>query len=341
MFYSFALQQHPNIRYREAVSRLSCFELYSMLSAVGISVSPDRIREQVIGNSSFLSFESAPLSDAALRFLSLHSSLLIMFEREGELLRPIPVSPPFFLPPDLPEILKFKGKTSVTFTRMMLNLALSFSPDPFPSSRLTVLDPMCGKATTLFCAAQYGMNAAGIDSNARSIDEAQNYFSRYLKYHQKKHTIRRYSETIRSHAVPVTEFLFSDTKDHFHQNKRSKLTLAKGDTSDCRALTRHTQADMIVTDLPYGIQHAPQSGCRVEPFTVLLKRVIPDWYDALAPGGSVAVSFNSLTLPRENVIRIFRDSGFRFPYLVDQFDFTHEVEQAVLRDMLLAVKPTN
>ena len=77
MFYSFALQQHPNIRYREAVSRLSCFELYSMLSAVGISVSPDRIREQVIGNSSFLSFESAPLSDAALRFLSLHSSLLI------------------------------------------------------------------------------------------------------------------------------------------------------------------------------------------------------------------------------------------------------------------------
>ena len=336
MVYSFELLQHANIRYREAVSRLGRCELLCMLKALGIETS---VTEETLGGASFLTFDSRELTDAEILYLSGHSSVTLMAAREKDLLRPLDHADTGYLPADLPEVLKYKGKTSVAFTRMMVNIALSLTPDPFPSPAKTVLDPLCGKATTGFCALQAGMNAVCLDLDRKSLREADEYFSRYLKLHLLKHARSEGSETAGSAGIPFVRYQFADTKEHFAAKDTRFLMLAVGDTENAPALVRRIPVHAIAADLPYGIQHAPQSGRRPESFTALLRRVLPAWYRALVPGGALALSFNTLTLSADAVLSALASAGFVCPDLTASLFFRHEVEQAVVRDVIFAVKP--
>ena len=251
MIYSFALIKHANIRYRESVSRLGKYELISLLRSLGIDCN---VFCESAGGGDFLTFECRQLSETEISFLAGHSSVGFLAEKTSDgFLSPLGFHPPGYLPEDLPEVLKYKGKTSVPFTMMMLNVALSLTPFGGSAVPLTVLDPLCGKGTTCFCALQRGMNAVGMDLDQKSIREASDYFSRYLKYHQLKHTIQHRSETIGSSSVPVTAFVFSDTKEHYAAHDTRSLLLAHGDTVLSPALFRRNPAHLIIADLPYGI----------------------------------------------------------------------------------------
>lgn len=336
MVYTFALIKHANIRYRESLSRLARYELLSMLHSLSIDcdVSLDRA-----GGADFMSFESRPLTDEEISFLSGHSSVGFMAEKtQSGLLSPLNPTPSDYLPEDLPEVLKYKGKTSVSFTVMMLNIALSLTPWAHSSAPLTLLDPLCGKGTTCFCALQRGLNAIGLDLDQKAVREAADYFSRYLKYHQLKHTVQHRSETFGKASLPVTAFDFADTREHYQQKDRRFLFLSCGDTGLAPALVRHHPPHLIIGDLPYGIQHAPQFGQKPESFTHLLSRALPVWYQALAPQGALALSFNTLTLPVSAAADLIRASGFTLCEGERFAHFRHEVEQAVVRDVLFATK---
>jgi hypothetical protein len=74
-----------------------------------------------------------------------------------------------------------------------------------------------------------------------------------------------------------------------------------------------------------------------ESFSSLLARVLPAWKKALLPNGVAAVSFNTLTFPTEQVISIVRSSGFT-PVEGGLFgSLRHEVEQAVVRDVVFMI----
>lgn len=331
MVYTFALAKFANIRYHDAAVRLSRCELTAMLHALSVDC---EVQAESLGGADFLTFESRPLSGDEITFLSGHSAVLFLAEKEGAVLRPLSFSPGTYLEEDLPEILKYKGKTSASFTRMVLNMALSFSPFFSSSSPLTLLDPLCGKGTACFCALQGGMNAVGLDLDQKAVREAADYFSRYLKVHQLKHSMRAVSETFMKTSLPVTDFVFSDTRDHYQQGDTRSLRLSVGDTSLAPALCRHQQAHLLVTDLPYGVQHAPQFGHKPESFRSLLSRALPHWRKALLPGGIAAISFNTLTLPAQQVTEIALDVGWtplEDPCLTH---LRHEVEQAVVRDVV-------
>ena len=61
------------------------------------------------------------------------------------------------------------------------------------------------------------------------------------------------------------------------------------------------------------------------------------WKKALLPNGVAAVSFNTLTFPTEQVISIVRSSGFT-PVEGGLFgSLRHEVEQAVVRDVVFMI----
>lgn len=333
MVYSFQLIAHANIRYREAVSRLARCELLSMLNAFGIDAD---IAEKSFGAASFLCFESRELTDDELSLLSLSGSFSFYAALEGALLRPLSFPPREYLQADLPEVLKYKGKTSVPFTRMMLNTASALTPWFRTPEKITVLDPMCGKGTTCFCALQSGMNAIGLDTDRKSIAECRSYFLRYLKYHMLKHAESSHSETIGKHSLPVSVIRFADTKEHYRSEDTRSLSLACGDASLVPALTRGRPVHVLVADLPYGIQHAPQSGGACEGFLQLLDRVLPVWKHSLAPGGAIALSFNTFTLPSDEVRRAMIRAGFS-PCDGDPFlNLAHEVEQAVNRDVVFA-----
>jgi len=337
MVYSFELLHHSNIHYREALGRLARCELFSLLKALGIQ--PDEIRLQPVGRVSFLTFSCRPLTDRELHYLAGHSSLgLLAEQREDGLLRPLDVPSPDYLPEDLPEILKYKGKTGVPFTRFMINTAAALTPCALSANPLTLLDPLCGKGTSLFCALQAGMNAVGLDQEKRFIQEADLYFSRYLKTGRFKHTRTASSETWAGKPLPVVRYDFADTREHARSRDLHRLTLACGDTVCAPALLRKAPAHVIVADLPYGIQHAPrESGHRPESFLSLLRRALPAWRSCMAPGGAIALSFNELTLSARDVIGALQEAGFT-PLLDDVFTgLRHEVEQAVSRNVVFAI----
>ena len=330
MVYSFGLVKHANIRYRDSVKRLSRCELSAMLHACSVDC---EVRAETLGGCDFLTFECRPLTPAVLTFLSGHSCVSFLAENVGGALRPLIFGRGDYLNEDLPEILKYKGKTSASFTRMMLNTARSLSPFPLGET-LTVIDPLCGKGTACFCALQAGMNAVGADRDDKAIHEAADYFARYLRYNMLKHTVRSLSETAGKRSLPVTEYVFADSKEHYLGGDTRFLRLGTADTEDAPALCRKKPVHLLLADLPYGVQHAPQSGGKPESFVSLLSRALPKWKQALLPGSVLAVSFNTLTFPTRQVLEIARSSGLD-PLEDGVFSgLRHEVEQAVVRDVV-------
>ena len=332
MTYCFQLLSHANIRYRAALESLGCAELDCLLRAMGLTRD---IRVETIGGCAFLAFDGAPLSPEQIALLFRHSAGWLLCEKEGELLRPIEPPPRDYLPADLAELLKYKGKTSAVFTRMLINCALAVS-DFFPLEAPTVLDPLCGRGTTCFTALQGGMNAVGLDCDRRDLKEAADYFSRYLQFHRLKHKLVQGSRTLKKTNVPEAVYTVADTREHYQADDTRTLTLYLGDTGLTAELMRKQPAHVLVADLPYGVQHAPQAGSRTETLPQLLGRALPVWRQALLPGGAMALSFNTMTLPRKKLLSLVTDAGFT--PLFDESDrrFEHYVEQAVNRDVVLA-----
>ena len=334
MVYSFELIKHANIRYRNSLPSLACCELFAMLFSLGVQC---EIALDSAGGSRFLSFECRDLTDSELSYLSGHSAVVFMAEKHKEYLKPLSVVSPAYLPDDLPEILKYKGKTSVTFTRMMINTAAALSSFYPQEQTLTFFDPLCGKGTGCFCALAEGMNAVGLDIDKKDIREASDYFSRYLQFHKLKHDTENRSETFLDQAVPVTFFSFAPDKERYLSGDKRSLTLACSDTFNASVLFRKSKAHIIAADLPYGIQHAPQSGTKIDSLRSFLSRVLPSWKRSLHYGGVLAVSFNTLTLSAGDVRAALTESGFKLP----KHDFfnhlSHEVEHAVVRDVVFAL----
>ena len=333
MVYSFELIKHANIRYRDSLVVLSRCELFAMLFRLGISA---EIREESMGGSRFLTIDCRELSESEIAFLSGHSSFVFMAEKTNGLLRPLSVPESGYLPEDLPEVLKYKGKTSASFTRMMINTAASLSAFRQSETPLTFFDPVCGKGTGCFCAAEAGMNAVGLDLDKKDIHEASDYFSRYLKLHKLKHEQHDRSETAPRHSLPLTEYIYADTKEHFRSGDTRFLRFACGDTMESPILFRKGKAHIIAADLPYGVQHAPQAGSRPDSLQHFLSRVLPVWKSVLAPGGVIALSFNTLTLPSADVREALTRAGFKLPVNDIFSGLKHDVEQAVVRDLIFA-----
>jgi tRNA G10 N-methylase Trm11 len=87
--------------------------------------------------------------------------------------------------------------------------------------------------------------------------------------------------------------------------------------------------------LPYGVQHGPGGDRTLDG---LLTRALPQLHRVLKTGGAIALSFNTYTLGRSRVLDLLTGAGF------DPLDdpswqgLSHWVEQAVRRDIALAVR---
>ena len=334
MVYCFQLLPHANIRYQESLDQLGSAELACLLGALGLK--DVALKVEHIGGAAFLTFDVPELNPDQLRLLARHSAMLLMCSREGDLLRPLDIPRPDYLPRDLAEVLKYKGKTSAVFTTMMIDLALAASDYFQQESPVTVLDPICGRGTSCFCALQRGMNAVGLDIDRRDLKECADYFSRYLQYHKLKHKLEQSARTVKKTSVPEALYTLADSKEHFQQKDVRTLRLLQGDTGLTGELMKKTPVEVIVADLPYGVQHAPQDGRQPESFQGLLKRVLPSWKNALKPGGAMAVSFNALTLPRKKLVELMEGAGLHVLTDGPYASFEHFVEQAVTRDVVVA-----
>jgi hypothetical protein len=336
MDYAFLLWPHANTRYVASLRKLAYQELHCMLRSCGI---PAEISWKDLGGAPWLHVSCSSLPSSALRLISGHSSIYMGATLESGLLRPLEYKVPDYLPPDMAEVLKYKGKTNASFTGLMLNCALCASAFVQAQEPLFIMDPMCGKATGLFCAITRGHNAIGIEIDGKDVQEAGDYISRYLQLHRIKHKVNQGSMTLPGgKSAPFTAWQLADSNEHYQAGDTRTLKLIQGDTLYSSAMQKKQSIHLMIADLPYGVQHAPRQDQHMDGFLPLMKKVLPGWHQVLKPGGAIALSFNTYTLKKADITNELHNAGFAVLNEAPYDDFEHWVEQAVQRDLVVAVK---
>lgn len=333
MKYCMLLWPHANVRYQNETLKLAQSELRLMLDVFA----PDaQISPYDALNLPALIIEMPGEMDAKLlRAIRGHSLLYALMEvREDGALLPVCGREEAYVGADLPGILKYKGKTNELFLQLLINAALySGGYAHKADGQMELLDPMCGRGTALFVAANRGWNATGTDLDKNDLSEAEKFLKRYFEYHRMKYAFKREARTLPgAKSVPVSCFSYADAPAHFKAGETCTLRLANADAARTREIFGREKFHMIVCDLPYGVQHASLGGS----IEGLLARALPEWCAALKKGGTVALSFNALTLKTERVLDLMEAAGLEPMRGGAYADFSHWVEQAVTRDIAVA-----
>ena len=330
------VKSHANARYAQSLQKLAALECNCLLFALNATA---KITYEELAGTTFLMLEIDELSPQTWSYLSRHSALSFAAIRQEEWLKPIALTPAAYLEPDLAQVLKYKGKTNADFTAMMLHCARAASKFALSEEPLTVMDPVCGRGTSLFCALTEGDHAVGMDVDEAALHEADVYFERYLQYHRYKHSRQERSLTVRKGgAFREISFTLANNAESYKRGNTRTLRLIRGDIAHINEAVGTGFCHLMVGDLPYGVQHAPKEGRGVSSLEALLHAALPACYQALKRGGAIALAFNTYTLPKTALIQAMKDSGLT-PLVEPPFhDFSHWVEQAVNRDMVVAVK---
>ena len=283
------------------------------------------------------------LTDDDLRHLANVSTAFALFELTDELLRPVTLHRSDCLDDDLLTILKYQGKTNELFTKLLMNVtaASSASGRRMLSDRLRVLDPMCGRGTTLNQALMYGWHAVGIDLDERDFDAYAAFLPRWLKDKRLKHTadtsrLRRDGRTVGRRF----ESRFATTKEAWAAGDDLQVSSLLADTRETASLLKARSVDVVVTDAPYGVQHGSRSGdeLRRSPKD-LLEEALPGWVHALRPGGAVGIAVNVRTCPRADALALLSEAGLEPLDGPAYRRFEHRVDQAIQRDIVVGLKP--
>lgn len=335
------LWPHANARYQSETMHLAESELQLMLDrlAPGARVT----REAGLELPALAVDWDAPPDASVIAALRTHSLLYALFEARDGLLAPVAGRASARVGSDLPAILKYKGKTNELFLQLLINAAL-YAGDFWSRAQepLRFLDPMCGRATSLFVAANYGWDATGADVDKADLREAEKFFKRYLEYHRLKHAVSRESRTLERGQAAVCRFEYAPEGETLKSGAARSLSLVNLDAAQVQAAFGKNAFHIIACDLPYGVRHDAQlargADRRGNWLETLLRRALPGWRAALKPGGTVAVSFNVRNMSLERVRALMEEAGLEVMRGGAWDGFEHWVEQAITRDIAVCRK---
>lgn len=335
--YAMLLKPHSNIRYRQSLQSLATVELQCVLKAWRVEA---EVELKEIGGESFLTFSCPELREEVWRAVSENAGCCFAAELRDGLLAPLSRVQRRFYPEDLSQLLKYKGKTNADFTRMLLHCAKAASLFYRDDEPLTVLDPMCGKGTTLFCALEEGYDAVGLDPDGKALREAEQTLGRSLKLNRFKHKREELSLTrVQKPPLRCVRYTLSATPEAWKENERRSIRFVEGEIRALPDALSKESCHLAVADLPYGVQHAPSAGGRVSSLENLARQGARSCFAVLRHGGAAAFSFNTNTLSRAATLDALQSAGFKPLDDAPYNGFAHWVEQAVNRDAVVAVKP--
>jgi SAM-dependent methyltransferase len=353
--YAFLILPSHNRVYADAAPGLARAELAVLSAALPDGgIAEESVAETVIGGVPYVTFEAGELSQRDADLLANLSSLYALFEvTDGGLLRPVSLRRLDRFDDDLLTILKYPGKTNEQFTKLLLNVTLASSAfaDEAGSRRLAVLDPLCGRGTTLNQALMYGFDAYGADIDARDVEAYAVFVQRWLKDKRLKHQAD-FSPVRRDRRVVARRLQaeFAATKDEYKAGDVQRLEVVEADTTRIGEFFRRAFADLVVADLPYGVQHGSHAGGRAgggprakgggsslarNPLD-LLREAAPVLAKALRPGGALGISWNTLVARREDAAAALAGAGLEVLDSAPYRAFRHRVDQAITRDILIA-----
>ncbi|MEQ4209928.1 SAM-dependent methyltransferase [Actinopolymorpha sp. B9G3] len=294
------------------------------------------------------------------------------------LLRPVELTPLAVFDDDLLTIQKYAGKTNEYFTKLLLNVTVLSSDfaDAMLDRRLHVFDPLCGRGTTLNQALMYGYDATGLEHDSKDVEAYSAFIRTWLKRKRLKHQaeftpVRRDRKVIgrRLHVMLAAD------KEAYKAGDALSLTVVNGDTTRARDFFRPRSFDVVVADAPYGVQHGSRmrgggdsgrgggdsgrgsegargsdgrrggrggdggGGSLSRRPLDLLRAAVPAWVELLRPGGAVGISWNIHGASRDDAAQVLRDAGLDVCEGAAYEGFQHRVDQAIIRDILVAQKP--
>lgn len=331
MKYALVLWPYNNVRYAEAHKGAACAELSVILRAAGVHA---EMEYTSIAGASAIVFESEEMSDRQIAYVGKHSLYFLFGVWDGQSLTPVEIPNREYLGSDLAAIQKYKGKTNERFTVQLINMALYSCRLNEAEEKIHLLDPMCGRGTTLFQAINREWNATGIDADKKDVLECVSFFEKYLKFNKIKHKRTQSSRTLPSKgSVNVHSVRFGGEK-----GDALWLNCAIADANNTSKIFGKEVFSIICADLPYGVQHAPNGQGGAKSFENMLLSVLPAWKEALKKGGAVSLSYNTHTLKTERVREIMEKAGFEVMRGGAYDNMGHWVEQAVMRDIAVCVK---
>jgi hypothetical protein len=285
-----------------------------------------------LGNAPYLKFDLAGAVDehVLLEFATL-ATLRSFFQYYGDLgeqpgpfLRPLTTTSTPALPPDLLTTRRYKGKTNELFTHFLCNMAkFSSALSDRPWCEVRLFDPLAGGGTTLFAGLILGASVAGVEQDAQDVQTTAAFLRDYCRENRIACTVKE--ERLKKIGL---RWQFTIGKE-----RPQSCILAKGDTADSRAILQGFKPNLIVADLPYGIQHRGE-------LVQLLTTALPVWAGLLAVEGAMAFAWDATRFPRAEMAALVESTGLwqvrnEAPY--DQL--AHRVDRVIkLRDVLVARK---
>jgi len=335
--YAILVSPSANRVYAQQSSALTRAEL-AVVNEGGLGGEIGEITDQTLGSVDYVTFSAPQLSPRSLAWLSNLSGTLALFRMEGEMLAPLPLARWDRLDSDLVSIQKYSGKTNENFTKLLLNVTLA-TAGLVPGERpLTVLDPLCGRGTTLNQALTYGMNAAGVERDRKDFEAYALFIERYVKDKRLKHDATR--GHVKGH--PKLDLNFALDKARYKAGELLRLSYVSADTHAIAEVFQPRSFDLIVTDAPYGVQHGAHSPATESPQRKpleLLRTAVPIWRAVLRSGGALGLSWNTRVAPRAAVSELLSEAGLLVCDSEPYRAFSHYVDSSIQRDLVVARAP--
>ena len=162
-----------------------------------------------------------------------------------------------------------------------------------------MFDPLAGGGTTLFAGLILGADVAGVESEIGDVESTATFLGEYLREQGVRYDLTKERLRKLGHRWSFAIDNSSATGNTFADGKRppQRCLLAHGDTARSQELIAGFRPQLIVTDLPYGIQHQG-------PLVALLTAGLPVWASLLAEGGALTFSWDATRFPRSEMIAL-------------------------------------
>ena len=242
-------------------------------------------------------------------------------EQAGPFLQPVTIPVETFLPAGLVTTRRYRGKTNELLTRFMCNIArYSSSFRKTPWRKITLLDPLSGGGTTLFTGLVLGADVVGVEQDQKTGEGTAGFLKAFFKE-------SRISARLREERLKGVGKRWFFTIKH-----TARCVIGVGDTSQVHHFTNGVKKpQLIVTDLPYGIQHRAK-------WKELLTEALPAWNHVMAEGGALVFSWNATHFLREEMISLVQEvGGFEVLNAYPYNQLGHRVDRVIKqRDILVA-----
>ena len=285
-----------------------------------------------LGGAPYLKFDlPGAVDDRSLYELGTLATLRSFFQyyevldgQVGPFLRPLTTTFAPSLPLDILTTRRYKGKTNELLTHFLCNIAKFSSPlrdQPWDAVRL--FDPLCGGGTTLFAGLILGANVAGVEHDTQDAQTTAAFLRDYCREN-------RISCTVKEERLKKIGLRWQFT---IGKEKPRRCILAKGETAESPAILQGFKPNLLVTDLPYGIQHYGE-------VVQLLTTALPIWAELSAPSSVMAFAWDATRFERAEMVALVESAGsWRVCGGAPYNQLAHRVDRVIKqRDVIVALK---